>query len=337
MSFTKKTIRRALEAVPTLFGLSVLMFLLTRLVPGDPVRASLGPYATQEQVQNLRAELGFDQPLHVQYVDWLVGITQLDWGRSLRTERNVYVDIADTLTATLELVFVAILLAVLLAVPLGIVAARNKDRLPDHLSRLGALAGVSMPKFWLGIVLQILLAVYLGILPLSGRLAGEEPPGVTGFYLVDSALALNPAMFVDAFTHLLMPAFVLGVGTLAQVMRLVRSDMIEVSREDYIMSARAYGLPQDLITYKYMLKNAFTNSLTVIGLAFGILLGNAFVVELVFAWPGMARYGVRAIQFQDFNAIMGVVMVIGVTYLTINFLVDILYTYLDPRLRLEGK
>jgi len=337
MSFPKQVFRRFLEAIPTLFGLSVLMFVLTRIVPGDPVRVALGEYATEEEVRQLRAEMGLDQPLHIQYIDWLTGIFQLDWGRSLQTRQNVYTEISQTFPATLELVLTAVFLAVVLAVPFGVIAASNKDHWQDHVSRISALVGVSMPRFWLGIVLQVLVVVWLGLFPLTGRLSGPAPPHVTGLYLIDSLLAGEPGTFVDALKHLFLPALTLCVGTLAQVMRLVRSDMIDESREDYILAARAYGLPNNLITYKYMLKNAFSSSLTVIGLAIGVLLGGAFVVEIVFAWPGMARFGVRSIQFQDYNAVMGVVMVIGVAYLTANFIVDVLYSYLDPRIRLEGE
>jgi peptide/nickel transport system permease protein len=335
MSLLKQTLRRLGEGIPTLFGLSVLMFALTRLVPGDPVRVALGEYATEEEVQQLRAEMGLDEPLYVQYIDWLTGIFQLDWGTSLQTRRNVYTEVSATFPATLELVLVAVLFAVLLAVPFGVIAATNKDRWPDHLSRVSALVGVSMPRFWLGIVLQVLVVVWLGLFPLTGRLSGAPPPDVTGLYLVDSLIAGQMGTFIDALKHIFLPALTLSVGTLAQVMRLVRSDMIDESRKEYILAARAYGLPTNLITYKYMLKNAFSSSLTIIGLAIGVLLGGAFVVEIVFAWPGMARFGVRSIQFQDYNAVMGVVMVVGVAYLIANFLVDVLYAYLDPRLRME--
>jgi peptide/nickel transport system permease protein len=335
MSLTKYAVKRILTGVPTLFGLSLLLFAITRLVPGDPVRLALGPQASEEQVVALRQELGLDDPLYVQYIDWLIGIFQGDWGQSLRTDQNVYADIAGRLPATLELVTVAIFLAVILAVPFGVLAARHKDHWQDHASRLGSLVGVSVPRFWLGIVLQVVLVVLLGLLPLSGRLTGTHPPTVTGFLLVDSLLARQLNTFVDAARHLILPAVTLSVATLAQVMRLVRSEMIEESRKDYILAARAFGLPSNLITFKYMLRNAFSSSLTVIGLAFGVLLGGAFVVEIVFAWPGMASYGVRSIIFQDFNAVMAVVMIIGVAYLIINFIIDLLYGVLDPRITLE--
>ncbi|WP_148416253.1 ABC transporter permease [Haloferax sp. KTX1] len=337
MSYVDYLVRRAIHSVPVIFGLSVLIFLISRVIPGDPVRLALGPEATDQQVATLRAEMGLDQPLPMQYVDWLVGVVQGDWGMSLRTNNNVFSDIVARLPATLELTVVTLFCAVLLAIPFGVVAGTNKDRWQDHLSRITALFGVSMPRFWVAIVLQIVFVVSLGLLPLSGRLSDgvAPPPAVTRLYLVDSLIAGQFGTFLDAATHLLLPTVALGLATLAQVMRLIRSDMIDEQRKDYVLAARAYGLPNTLIEYKYMLQNAFTSSLTVVGLAFGFLLGNAFLVEIVFAWPGMARYGVQAILYQDFNAIVGVTIVVGIGFVTANFVVDLLYGYLDPRVRLE--
>lgn len=336
MSYVDYLVRRALQSIPVIFGLSVLIFTISRVVPGDPVRLALGPEANQQQVEALRAEMGLDQPLPMQYIDWLVGVLQGDWGMSLRTNNNVFGDIVARFPATFELTVVTLFFAVLLAIPFGVVAGTNKDKWQDHVSRITALFGVSMPRFWVAIVLQIIFVVSLGLLPLSGRLSDgvAPPPEVTHLYLVDSLLAGQFGTFVDAATHLVLPAFALGLATLAQVMRLIRSDMIDEQRKDYVLAAQAYGLPNNLIEYKYMLRNAFTSSLTVIGLAFGFLLGNAFLVEIVFAWPGMARYGVQAILYQDFNAIVGVTIVVGVGFVTANFIVDLLYGYLDPRVRL---
>ncbi|WP_136602742.1 ABC transporter permease [Salinigranum halophilum] len=337
MSYVDYLIQRALQSVPVILGLSVLIFGISRVIPGDPVRLALGPEASDSQVATLRAEMGLDQPLPVQYFDWLVGVVQGDWGMSLRTNNNVFSDIVGRLPATFELTTVTLMFAVLLAIPFGVVAGTNKDRWQDHASRITALFGVSMPRFWVAIVLQIIFVVSLGLLPLSGRLSDgvTPPPSVTHLYLVDSLIAGQFGTFIDAATHLVLPAFALGLATLAQVMRLIRSDMIDEQRKDYVLAARAYGLPNNLIEYKYMLRNAFTSSLTVIGLAFGFLLGNAFLVEIVFAWPGMARYGVQAILYQDFNAIVGVTIVVGIGFVTANFIVDLLYGYLDPRVRLE--
>lgn len=337
MSYTDYLVRRVFHSIPVIVGLSVLIFLISRVIPGDPVRLALGPEATQQQVESMREAMGLDQPIYVQYVDWAIGVVQGDWGMSLRTNNNVFADIVARLPATFELVVVTLAFAVALAIPFGVIAGTNKDEWQDHTSRLIALFGVSMPRFWVAIVLQIIFVVSLGLFPLTGRLSNDiaPPPEITRLYLLDSLLAGQWATFVDAAMHIALPAFALGLATLAQVMRLIRSDMIEEQRKDYVLAAQNYGLPQNLIKYKYMLRNAFTSSLTVIGLAFGFLLGNAFLVEIVFAWPGMARYGVQAILYQDFNAIIGVTIVVGFGFVTANFLVDLLYGYLDPRVRLE--
>lgn len=336
MSYRDYLVRRALQGIPVLFGLSLLIFFISRVIPGDPVRLALGPDATDEQAEALRQEMGLDEPLYVQYIEWLTGVFQGEWGLSLRTGNNVYHDIIIRLPATFELVFVALIFAIVLGVPFGVIAGTNKDGWQDHVSRLAALVGVSMPRFWIGILLQIIVVIGFGMFHLTGRASeGMRPDTITGMYLIDSLLLREWAIFLDVAGHIVLPAFALGLATLAQIMRLIRSDMIEQSRKDYVLAARASGLPQNLIHYKYMLRNAFTSSLTIIGLSFGFLLGNAFLIETVFAWPGMARYGVQAILFQDFNAIVGVVIVVGFAYVLANFTVDILYGYLDPRVRLR--
>jgi len=306
-------------------------------VPGSPVRLALGPNAGEEQVEALRTEMGLDQPIPIQYADWLTGALTGDLGMSLRTDNNVFTDIVVRLPATIELVFVAMLFALLLGIPLGVISGTNKDHWPDHVSRISAITGLSLPRFYVGIVLQLILVGWLGLFPLTGRLSPEltPPPQVTGLYLFDSIITMKLNAFVDAVWHIILPAFALGLSTLAQVMRLLRSDMIEENREDYILAARAYGLPKNLIQYKYMLRNAFSSSLTIVGLAFAFLLGNAFLIEMVFAWPGMARYGVQAIISQDFNAIVGIVMIVGLAFVLVNLLVDMLYGVLDPRVRLN--
>lgn len=329
-------LRRALHMIPVLIGLSVLVFIIARVMPGDPVRMALGPEATPAQIERLREQMGLDQPLHIQYVRWLAGVLQGDFGQSLRTNRNVADDLRDFFPATLELTTVAMVIAIGLGVPLGVRAAINKDGWEDQLSRVLALSGVALPRFWLGILLQLIFAFYLGWLPTIGR-ASHPPETITGLYLLDSILTGNGRAFWDSLRHLILPAFTLSLATLGQIMRLVRASMIDQLRQDYITAARAYGLPPGLITYKHMLKNAFTSALTVIGLTYGFLLGNAFLVEAVFGWPGMAQYGVQAIIYKDFNAIVAVTMIVGVAYVLANFVIDMLYGYLDPRIKYGGE
>jgi peptide/nickel transport system permease protein len=196
-----------------------------------------------------------------------------------------------------------------------------------------------MPRFWIAILFQIVFVAWLGLLPLEGRLSAgvTPPPNLTGFYLIDSLVYGQIATFVDALQHIILPAVALGLSSLARIARYIRSDAVEELRKEYVLASQSYGLPRSLIEYKYVLKNAFSSALTIIGLDFGFLVGNAFLVEIVFVWPGMAKYGVNAILFSDTNAIIGITMVIGVTYVITNLVVDVLYGYLDPRIMMEGE
>lgn len=332
MSFRSYLIRRVLHIIPVMVGLSILIFAISRVIPGDPVRLALGTEATAEQVEQLRHQMGLDRPLHVQYLSYVGGLLRGDFGYSLRTHRNVTKDLKDFFPATLELTTVAMALSIAVGVPLGIVSAVRKDSIGDHASRIVALAGVALPRFWLAILLQLVFAYHLGLLPTIGR--GPPPPvQTTGLYLLDSLLALDFRAFAASARHIAMPAVALSVGTLAQIMRLVRASMIDELRRDYALAAHSYGLPANLVIYKYLLKNAFTATLTIIGLSYGFLLGNAFLVEYVFAWPGLAFYGVDALLFKDFNGVIAVTLVVGMAYAVVNLLVDILYGYIDPRVR----
>jgi len=325
--------------IPAFIGLSILIFVIARVIPGDPARLALGPEAGTAQVEQLRREMGLDQPLYVQYLRYAQGITEGKLGRSLYTFRDVADDLREYFPATLELTTVGMLLAVLIGVPLGVLTAIRQNKWEDHVGRIYALSGVSMPRFWIGILLQLVLAYRLGLLPTTGRFEPgvPMPHTVTGFILVDSLLARDGQAFVTALKYLLLPAFVLALSPIAQIMRVVRASMIEQTRRGYVSTALANGMPRNLLTYKYMLKNAFIAALTIIGLLYGFFLGGAFVVETVFSWPGMARYGVTALIYKDFNAVVGVTLVVGLAYAVINFVVDVLYGYFDPRIRLGMK
>ncbi|RLB29676.1 MAG: ABC transporter permease [Deltaproteobacteria bacterium] len=329
------SVKRLAYMVLVLFGISLLIFFLARVMPGDPARLALGPEATQEQVQALRHRLGLDQPLYTQYYVFVKGLLKGELGMSLVTKRDVSKDLIQRLPATLELVVAAMAIAVLAGIPLGVLSALHKDRTIDQLSRIFAFAGVSLPRFWIGIMFQIAFAYSLGLLPITGRITGDPPAHITGLYLLDSLLTRDFPAFMDSFKHILLPSITLSLSPLAQITRLIRASMIEQLRKDYTVVSRIIGMPENLNIYKYMLKNAFTATLTVIGLLFGWMIGNAFVVEQVFSWPGMARYGVNSVLRNDFNAVVGVTLVIGVGYVLINFIVDLLYGYLDPRIRLK--
>jgi peptide/nickel transport system permease protein len=328
-------LRRVAYMVLVLFGISLLIFFLARVIPGDPARLALGPEAPEEHVEHLRRLLGLDQPLYVQYYRFVKGLFQGKLGISLITRRDVSKDLLERFPATFELVSVAMLIAVLGGVPLGVISALHKDKIIDYFSRIFAFAGVSFPRFWIGIMLQLTLAYTLGLLPIAGRISTDPPSHITGLYLVDSLLTRNFPAFLDSLKHILLPAITLSLSPLAQITRLIRANMIEQLRKDYTIVARTIGMPENLNVYKYMLKNAFTSTLTLIGLITVWMLGYAFLVEQVFAWPGMARYGVNSVLRKDFNAVVGVTLVIGLGYVVINFIVDLLYGYLDPRIRLK--
>jgi peptide/nickel transport system permease protein len=330
-------VRRLVQGALVLLGLSILIFVLARVMPGDPVRLLLPEEATAEQAEELRHKLGLDRPLPVQYVLYIKGIFEGRFGLSFLSRRDVAQDLAERIPATLELVLFSMGIAILVGVPLGVLSALRKDRWLDHCTRLFAFAGVSLPRFWIGIMMQLAFAYALRWFPLLGRIGGEPPQTITGFYLVDSVLTGNWPAFWDSLQHLLLPAITLALSPMAQIMRITRASMIDEQWKDYTLVGRVLGLPRNLLVYKYMLRNAFTATLTVIGLLFGWFLAGAFVVETVFAWPGMARYGVQAVLYKDFNAIIAVTLIVGVVYVFVNLVVDILYGYLDPRIRLERR
>ena len=247
-------------------------------------------------------------------------------------------DIGETFFATLELVLATIFLAFVIGIPAGVFAARNKDGWADNTSRIVSLLGVVTPSFFLAILLQLLAGYVLEILPVTGRLpAGMRfDATITGLLTVDSLLTGRFDVFIEALRHLLLPAAALSAATIGQITRVTRSSMIDISRQDYVEAARAFGIPDSVCIFKYMLRPSFVPPLTILGLEFASLIGNAFVVEMVFAWPGMASYGVRTILQKDFNAVMGVVMVSGLFFVFANLIIDVLVGYVDPRIRIKG-
>lgn len=333
MGYRDYLIRRALSGIPVFVGLSILIFTLARVLPGDPARLALGPRATDEAVRALRESMGLDEPIWVQYLDYMAGLLRGDMGVALTTNRNVAADIAYFFPATFELTTLAMLIAVAFGIPLGVLAGRNKDQIEDNASRLTAFVGVSLPSFWVAILLQLLFAFYLGWLPATGRLGVDAPPRLTGLMLVDSLLAADAVAFKSAVAHLILPAVALSLAPMADIARMTRSSFIEEYDREYVHALRSQGVPGKLIAYKYVLKASFAATLTIIALDYGFLVGSAFLIEIVFAWPGMARYGVNAILANDINAIVGVVLVVGVVFIVANFLVDVLYGYFDPRVR----
>ena len=331
-------LRRALTLLLVLFGLSILIFIIARIVPGDPARIALGPLATATQVEELREEMGLNASFPVQLWSYLSGLVQGDLGKSLLTSRPVMDDIRGALPATFELVLVTIILQILISIPLGVMAAIYRNTWVDNLLRVISLIGVVTPGFVLAIILQLVAAHYLGFLPVTGRLDGgiDFEADFTGLLLIDGTLAGRFDVVLDAIRHLFLPAIALSAAGIGQVMRITRTAMIEVSSRDFVEATRAYGIPEKVVTFRYMLRVASVAPLTILGLEFASLIGNAFIVEFVFSWPGIASYGVRTILQKDLNAVIGVVLVSGVFFVVANLTIDIILGLLDPRHRLRA-
>jgi ABC-type dipeptide/oligopeptide/nickel transport system permease component len=331
-------LRRALTLLFVLFGLAVLIFIIARIVPGDPARIALGPLATASQVTELREEMGLNASFPVQLWSYLSGLAQGDLGKSLLTSRPVMDDIRGALPATFELVLVTIVLQIVVSIPLGIMAAIYRNMWVDNVLRVVSLIGVVTPGFVLAIMLQLIAAHYLGFLPITGRLDGgiDFNADITGLLLIDGTLKGRFDVVLDAMRHLFLPAIALSAAGIGQVMRITRTAMIEVASRDFVEAARAYGIPERVVTFRYMLRVASVAPLTILGLEFASLIGNAFIVEFVFSWPGIASYGVRTIMQKDLNAVIGVVLISGVFFVVANLTIDLVLGLLDPRHRLRA-
>ncbi|MBR0669766.1 ABC transporter permease [Neoroseomonas soli] len=326
-------LRRLLLALPALFGLVILTFVLSRVVPGDPAATLAGDAATPAQLAEIRAQYGLDRPIMEQAVIHVRQVLTGDFGRSIFSGRPVTEEIAQRLPATLELTFAALLLAVLLGVPLGLVAALNHNGPVDHLVRLLSVGGLAIASFWLAIMLQLVFSMDLDVLPLRGRVdvAIGLPPRVTGFLLVDSLVAGRLDMFGDALRHLALPAITLSLPGLATIARFTRSGVLETLQKDFVLYARAAGYGRVRLAAIYVLRNAVTLVVTQVGLLFGALISGAVAVEAIFDWPGLGTYAVQAILSSDYKALLAVTLVVGVVYAVVNVLVDVAQALIDPR------
>lgn len=317
-----------------LFGVSILIFAIARIIPGDPARIALGPNATDEQIAQLRADLHLDQPAWIQYGHFISDLARGDLGISLYTNRPVMTDIAQFLPATLELVIVAGIMMIGFGLPLGILSARHRGGVTDNTIRLVSLLGVSAPSFVWAVILMLLFAFFLPLFPIAGRLADSfSIPTVTGFLLIDTLVAGDIQAFGNAVWHIILPAFALSLSGIGQAARLTRANMVETYDRPYIEMARSYGFPEKRIANRYAFKPSLIPSLTIIGLDFAAMLGNAFLVEAIFAWPGLSRYGVAVILRKDLNAIIGTALVISATFLIANIIVDLIIAFINPRIR----
>ncbi|MDQ0286497.1 peptide/nickel transport system permease protein [Desulfofundulus luciae] len=331
--------RRLLLSIFVLVGLSIVIFIIARVVPGDPARMALGPRAPQFAVDALREEMHLDKPLVAQYYYWIKGVATGDLGRSLVTKRGVLEDIMEFLPATMELVMVSAIFVIVFSILFGTLAARYKDKWVDSVIRIMAYTGVAVPSFVLAVLFVLIFGYLWPVIPALGRLsAGVQPPvSITGLLTIDSLLTGDFPVFWDALKHLFLPALALAIGPIFQEARIIRSAMTDNMGKDYVAAAVGYGIPNHIIMGKYLLKPSLIPAVSVMGLDIASLMGNAFLVEVIFNWPGISRYGMEAMLRKDLNAISAVIIVFGLIFVLVNILVDLIVAYLDPRIRLGGK
>ncbi len=308
-------VRRLLSLIPVLIGVTFLVFLVMQLAPGDPAQIMLGPKATETSLAQLRHDLGLDQPWHVQYFRWIGRVVQGNWGRSIQLKREVLPFILDRFRNSLYLTVLAALIACTIGIPVGILSAVRQYSVSDRATMVLVLVGFSMPIFWLGIMLQILFGLKLGILPVSGLQSPERSD------------------VLDLISHLILPSMALATGAMAIIARMTRSSMLEVIRQDYVRTARSKGLSERLVINRHALKNALIPVVTVVGMQVGYLLGGDVLVEIVFSYPGIGLAMINGILARDFPLVQGAILLVASSYVLVNLAVDLLYAYLDPRIR----
>ena len=332
-------LKRSLIAIPSLIGVIIVTFLLTRALPGDPAAYFAGPAATKEAIEQVRVKLGLDKPLIVQFGNYVTDLARGDLGTSLTTGQPVAKDLRNRLPASAELTLLGLIVSMLIAVPLGILAATNPGSIIDHACRVIATAGVSLPVFFTGLILVYVFYYLLGIAPAPlGRLDVfySAPPTVTGFYLIDTLIARDLEAFRSALSQLILPATTLAIFSLAPIARMTRASMLAVLASDFVRTARASGLSPATVIVTYAFRNAMIPVITTLGMVFSFLLGANVLVEKVFAWPGIGSYAVEALIASDFAPVQGFVLTMAIMYVLLNLLIDILYGVIDPRVRIEA-
>jgi len=332
-----KVVERLLAAIPIMLGVAVIVFVFMRMTPGDPVDIMMGQggAVSAGEVERLRSEFNLDQPLHVQLGLFLSGLLRGDLGNSFTKQQPVARLIGERLPATIELAFGSLFIGLLIAFPIGILSAVKQNSLLDRLSMGAAFLGISMPSFWLGIILILIFSVKLHWLPVQGRIdydAGLQT--VTGFYVLDSILTGNGPALISSLKHLVLPSIALGSAVAAIVARVLRSSLLEILRSDYVKLARAKGAGETTVVMKHAVRNALIPTVTVVGLQVGVLLGGNMIVETVFSWPGLGRLVVEAIFNRDFPLVQGAVMIYAFIFVAANLVVDVLYTYLNPKIEM---
>lgn len=358
---TRYIAQRLVLLIPVLLGISIITFAMMRLIPGDPIRVMLGEHATDEQVARYKARMGLDQPIHVQYIRYLQSLAKLDLGRAIKTNEWVTVELAQRLPATIELTIGAMLVACTVGILAGIISAYWHNSFVDLMTMVIALFGVSMPVFWLGLMLQYVFGFKLGILPPSMRLTvGVSLPSITEvynlrtifgnswgapvialadflsrFYVLCALLTGNKEALIDALKHLVLPSLALGTIPMSIIARMTRSSLLEVLGQDYIRTARAKGLRERTVLWRHAIKNAFLPIITVIGLETGLLLAGAILTETIFSWPGMGSLVVDRVLARDYPSVQGSVLAVVLIFVLVNLAVDVSYAYLDPRIRFD--
>ena len=328
--------RRLFHLLLIMVGVSVLVFLMLRMIPGDPARLLLGEYASPDELARLRTQLGLDQSYLTQYAIYIKNLVQGDFGKSVRTGAPIVNEIGVRLLATIELSMAAMLIATILGIAAGVVSSVKQYSIFDYGSMFLALIGVSMPIFWLGLMLMYLLSVKFPILPMMGRITmGLEAPPVTGLVVIDTLIAGQLGGFFDSLRHLILPSFTLATIPMAIVARITRSSMLEVLNKDYVRTARAKGLDEMIVILRHALRNAFLPVVTVLGLNLGLLLGGAVLTETIFSWPGLGRYVVDSLMARDYAAVQSCILIFAVVMALINLFVDLVYVILDPRIRVQ--
>lgn len=332
-------LKRLLGALPNILGVVVVTFLMTRALPGDPAAYFAGPAATTEAIEQVRKSLGLDQSLAHQFGYYLRDLARGDFGQSLSTGQPVLTELRQRLPASLELTLCGLVFALVFAIPLGILAATRPGSWVDHLCRVLATAGVSLPTFFTGLLLAYMFYFLLGIAPSPlGRLdvSFSPPPTITGLYLLDSLLARDGELFVASAKQLILPSVTLGLFVMAPLMRMTRASMLGVLSSDFIRTARASGLPRSQVLYGYAFRNALLPVVTTLGMVFSFLLGSNVLVEKVFAWPGIGSYVIEALVASDYSPVQGFVLTMALLYVALNLAIDVLYGVIDPRVGIEG-
>jgi peptide/nickel transport system permease protein len=329
-------VRRLMLLVPILIGLSILVFVWIRALPGGPAQALLGERATAQSIQEIEEQYGLDEPVHIQYWTYLKTVGTGDFGTSVTTRRPVVDELEQRFPATMELAVVAMMFAVGFGVPLGFIAAKRYGLWVDHASLVISLLGISIPVFFLAILLKYVFAVKLGLLPTVGRISAtidiEHP---TNFYVLDAILAGDPEALWDVLKHMILPAIALGSIPLAIIARITRASVLDVQNEDYVRTARAKGLAPRIVDFRHVFRNALLPITTIIGLQVGLLLSGAVLTETVFAWPGMGTWLVEAIKARNYPVLQGGILFVAFIFVIVNLIVDVLYGFINPRIRVS--